>query len=180
MKKRFLVLIAMVVAMLAFTACSGKEKIGPVAEKDAYVNFDGVKLPMTISWDDFQKFMDKHDWTFIDDEDEFPHEGHEYGGGYINTNCGKVHFYFMDNEDKTGFELRNVSFDYDDLTKKVSCQGITTSTKKEELDKVLELEFENEYGVSYYLDDYLTIYLGDLWKGHYSIIIERTMHHMRK
>lgn len=179
MKKRVLILATMIIAMLAFAAC-GKEKIGPVAEENAYVNFDGVKLPMTITWEDFQDFMDEHDWTFIDDEDEFPHEGHDYGGGYINTNCGEVYFYFMDNEDDTGFELRSVNFDYDDTDGKVSCQGITNSTKREQVDKVLEIEFENDDCISYYLDDYLTISLVDLWEGKYTIHVERTMHHMRK
>ncbi len=180
MKKRFLVLVAMVVAMLAFAACSGKEKIGPVAEEDAYVNFDGVKLSMTITWEDFLKFMDKHDWTFIDDEDEFPHDDQYWGSGYIKTNCGKVDFSFMANEDETGSELRGVTFFASDTNGKISCQGITNSTKREEVDKALELESESEYCLSYYLDDYLTINMRDLWKGKYDIHVDREMYRMRK
>ena len=70
--------------------------ISAVNEEDAVIDFDGVKLPMTISWEEFKQFMTDNGWTFEDDEDEFPCEKHPlYGNGFINTNCGKVYFNFL-------------------------------------------------------------------------------------
>lgn len=151
-----------------------------VKEEDAYVDFDGVKLPMVITWEDFEKFMEEHNWEFIDERDDFPSEDKFGGGGYILTNCGAVNFEFMDNADNTGFELRGLMFYASDTNGKISCNGVTNKVKREYLDKTLELRSENDSTISYYLDKYLYVYLVDEYQGKFDISIERELYPSRK
>lgn len=160
--------------------------VAAVKEEDAYVDFDGVKLPIVITWEDFEKFMEEHDWEFIDDRDDFPSEDQFSGAGEILTNCGTVDFKFMENADGTGSELRDVMFYASYTNGKISCCGITNKTKRETLDKILELESENEFSVNYYLDEYLYVALVDTYhgidehQGDYDISIERKLYPSRK
>ncbi len=154
--------------------------VAAVKEEDAYVDFDGVKLPVVITWDEFKEFMKENDWEFIDDEEDFPNEEKLIGGGYINTNCGKVDFIFMKNADGTGSELRSVKFCTSDTNGKISCCGITNKVKKENLDKKLDLKSESDSTITYYLDKYLYVSLVDEYNEAYDISITRELYQRRK
>lgn len=151
-----------------------------VKEEDVYVDFDGVKLPIVITWEDFKEFMKENDWEFIDNEKKFPNEKTFTGNGRIGTNCGIVSFRFMENSDKTGSELRAVKFCTSDTHGKVSCCGISNKVKREDLDKTLELESESDTTITYYLDKYLYISLVDEYNGAYDITIKRELYPSRK
>lgn len=154
--------------------------VAAVKEEDAYVDFDGVKLPIVITWEDFEKFMEEHNWEFIDERDDFPSEDKFSGSGAIMTNCGSVDFRFMKNVDGTGSELREVMFYASYTNGKISCNGITNKVKRENLDKTLELRSENDSTISYYLDKYLYVYLVDEYQGKFDIAIERELYPSRK
>ncbi len=199
MKKRFLVLTAVAALMVAMTACGSsdsakddsdkkdskkKNKIVAVKEEDAVIDFDGVELPIDITYQEFLEFMEENDWEWTsaygEDEDELPNEakGDFDGGCYLNTNCGRVYVFFMDSEDKSCSVFRYVRFEQDDI----SVSGITIDTPVEKVAKVLELESEYESGISFYLDDHLTVtYVDDnfLNEGYDCIFVERTFFHMR-
>jgi len=143
-----------------------------VKEEEAVIDFDGVKLPMTISWEEFKQFMADNNWTFEDEEDEFPNENKLSGGGLVNTNCGKVKFRFDKNEDGTQSVLMSVLAYSVYSPATISISGINAETSVEELAKILKPVENNEAGL--YLDDYLTVYVSD---ATFSIV--RTFFHMR-
>lgn len=146
--------------------------ISAVKEEEAVVDFDGVKLPMTITWEEFKQFMADNGWTFEDDEDEFPNEKDLSGGGLVNTNCGKVKFRFDENEDGTQSVLMSVLAYSAYSPATISISGINAETSIEELAKVLKPIENNEAG--FYLDDYLEVYVSE---ATFSIV--RTFFHMR-
>jgi len=146
--------------------------ISTVKEEEAIIDFDGVKLPMAISWEEFKQFMADNNWTFEDEEDEFPNENKLSGSGLVNTNCGKVKFRFDKNEDGTQSVLMSVLAYSVYSPATISISGINAETSVEELAKVLKPVENNEAG--FYLDDYLTVYVSE---ATFSIV--RTFFHMR-
>lgn len=147
--------------------------ISAVKEEDAVIDFDGVKLPMSISWEEFKQFMADNNWTFEDDEDEFPCEKHPlYGNGFINTNCGKVSFNFQQNADKTEAVLMGVVAYKVYCPATISISGINAETSIDTLKEILTPIEDSETG--FYLDDYLKVYVSDT-----QLSISRTFFHMR-
>lgn len=146
--------------------------ITTVKEEEAVVDFDGVKLPMTISWEEFKQFMADNGWTFEDDEDEFPTESKLTAGGFVNTNCGKVHFKFNKNEDGTKSVLMSVTVYKSYSPNTVSIAGINTETTKEALANILEAVDGRDD--KFCLDTYLAVTIADE-----SFSINRTYFHMR-
>lgn len=43
-------------------------EILPTLEKDAYVDFSRIKVPVTITWEDFQKFITDNNWKIVSDK----------------------------------------------------------------------------------------------------------------
>lgn len=147
--------------------------ISAVKEEDAVIDFDGVKLPITISWEEFKQFMTDNNWTFEDDEDEFPCEKHPlYGNGFINTNCGKVYFNFQENEDNTEAVLMDVTAYRVYCPATISISGINAETSIETLKEILTPVENSETG--FYLDDYLEVNINDA-----AFSVSRTFFHMR-
>lgn len=146
--------------------------ISAVKEEEAVIDFDGVKLPMAISWEEFKQFMADNGWTFEDDEDDFPTDSNLLGNGFVNTNCGKVHFKFNKNEDGTKSVLMSVTVYKTYSPATVSIAGINIETTKDELSKVLATVEDRDD--KFYLDDYLTVTIADE-----SFSVNRTYFHMR-
>lgn len=147
--------------------------ISAVKEEEAVIDFDGVKLPMTITWDEFKQFMTDNGWTFEDDEDEFPCEKHPlYGNGFINTNCGKVRFNFQENEDNTQAVLMGVTAYRVYCPATISISGINAETSIDALKEILTPVENSETG--FYLDDYLEVNVNDA-----AFSVSRTFFHMR-
>lgn len=147
--------------------------ISAVKEEDAVIDFDGVKLPMSISWEEFKQFMADNNWTFEDDEDEFLCEKHPlYGNGFINTNCGKVSFNFQQNADKTEAVLMGVVAYKVYCPATISISGINAETSIDTLKEILTPIEDSDVG--FYLDDYLKVYVSDI-----QLSISRTFFHMR-
>lgn len=161
-----------------------KHTISAVKEDDAVIDFNGIKLPMNITYQEFLNFMKENNWEWTSayavDEEDLPNEskGDYHGACYLNTNCGRVYISFMPNEDKTFSVLRYVRFDQTNI----SIAGITINTPLEAVKEVLETESEWDNGIAFYLDDYLFIeYIDDnyLNEGYDTICVERKFFHMR-
>lgn len=144
--------------------------ITTVKEEDAVIDFNGVKLPVTITWEDFKVFMTENNWTFKDSEDYFPGKRLS-GDGYVYTNCGPVYFSFNKNEDKTKSVLMRVVYYNFEVTGSISISGISYNTSKELLDAYIT-PIENKY----YLDEYLSAEINEK-EGNF--IIERTHFNLR-
>jgi len=145
-----------------------KTDVKPVKEEEAYIDFDGLKLPVVITRDDFRLFAEENDWEFIEDEEVT---------ATVITNCGVIDVKFMDNADKTGQELWDITAYCDDVNGKISIAGISNDSTVLELGEVLELRHETETGKEYYLDQYLyvTLYDYDLNEGRAHLSIEREL-----
>ena len=132
--------------------------IKPALEKDAYVDFSGVKVPMTITWEEFQKIVSDNEWKIVSDEEDAPSDKNFHGDVEVDTNCGVVRFDFMPDAYDTVSVIEGVKIDYDILTDEVSICGISCASKLEDLDAVLKYE-ESDSADSklYYIDEYLTI-----------------------
>lgn len=160
-----------------------QEIISAAKEEEIVVDFDGVKLPLCITWEDFQKFMTEHNWTLVDDKSSFPrYERKEFsGGGLILTNCGEVEFYFTENETNTEAVLSKVFVYSDNSGTKVSINGITCKTTEKELSKSLTAKEGSD--AVYYMDDFVEIGLCETeindTDGMVNFYIERTPFHMR-
>jgi len=147
--------------------------ISTVKEEEAIIDFDGVKLPMAISWEEFKQFMADNNWTFEDDEEDFPGGDKPLKGrGYVNTNCGKVYFSFRENADETQAVLVDVEIYAVNCPATISIAGININTSADELSKVLT-PVENAPN-RFYLDTYLTVQVDDA-----GMFISRTYFHMR-
>lgn len=147
--------------------------ISAVKEEEAVIDFDGVKLPMAISWEEFKQFMADNNWTFEDDEEDFPGGDKPLKGrGYVNTNCGKVYFSFRENADETQAVLVDVEIYAVNCPATISIAGININTSADELSKVLT-PVENAPN-RFYLDTYLTVQVDDA-----GMFISRTYFHMR-
>ena len=117
--------------------------------------------------------MADNNWTFEDDEDEFPCEKHPlYGNGFINTNCGKVYFNFQENEDNTGAVLMDVTAYRVYCPAIISISGINAETSIDTLKEILTPVENSETG--FYLDDYLEVNINDA-----AFSVSRTFFHMR-
>ncbi len=149
----------------------------PVKETDAYVDFDGVKLPLVITWPEFQKFVADNNWQF-EDLDDFPNDkGRTSGYGTVITNCGKVNVNFMADKDGKGSVLRGVTLYCNYVNDKVSISGINNDTTVLELEQVLEFKEGTDSGRTYYLDKYLYVSLMDydLNEGRAHVSISREL-----
>lgn len=144
--------------------------ISTVKEEDAVIDFNGVKLPVTITWEEFKVVMTENNWTFKDSEDNFPGKRLS-GNGYIYTNCGPVRFYFNDNETQTESVLMKVVIYKDDVTKPINISGISYDTSKELLDSYITPI--DDY---YYLDEHLSVKINE---DQNSFTIKRTFFHQR-
>lgn len=147
-------------------------QIQPALEKDAYVDFSGVKVPMTITWEEFKTFVSDNHWKIVSEE-KAPSEENLSGRVNVRTNCGEVQFCFMPDAYDTESVLRDVNIDYDLLTKKVSFCGISSNTKLEDMDKVLEVESTSGDSKTYYLDEYLVITMMDRDDDKFDMSISR-------
>lgn len=158
-----------------------KEVITAVKEEEIVVDFDGVKLPLAITWDDFKKFMTENNWTFVDKEKNFPSDKKFYGSGIILTNCGEVEFYFTENETNTEAVLGSIYISSDISGTKISIHGINCKTTEEKLSKVLTAKPNTES--TFYLDDFVEIRLSEIeiedTDGMVDLAIERIPFHMR-
>jgi len=144
-----------------------------VKEEEAVVDFDGVKIPMTITWEEFKQVMADNNWTFEDDEDDFPCEKHPlHGKGFINTNCGKVSFNFQKNADETEAVLMAITAYKAYCPATISISGINAETSVDTLKEILTPIEDSDVG--FYLDDYLKVYVSDT-----QLSISRTFFHMR-
>ncbi|MBQ2982453.1 MAG: hypothetical protein IJD58_10095 [Lachnospiraceae bacterium] len=133
-------------------------EILPTLEKDAYVDFSGIKVPVTITWEDFQKFVTDNNWKIVSDKDDAPSDANFHGDVEVETNCGVVQFNFMPDAYDTYSVLEGVNIDYDILTDKVSICGVSCTSKLADLDKALKAELsDSETSKSYHIDDYLTV-----------------------
>lgn len=133
-------------------------KIQPVLEKDAYVDFAGIKVPMTITWEEFQKLVSDNAWKIVSDMEDAPSENNFHGDVEVDTNCGLVGFDFMPDAYDTVSVIEGVKIDYDILTDEVSICGISCSSKLADLDAVLKFEeADSETSKLYYIDEYLTV-----------------------
>lgn len=159
--------------------------ISTMKESEAYIDFDGIKLPMDITYKEFLEFMANNNWKWIAaytyGEGDLPNEekGKFYGACYLMTNCGMVFVRFMPSEDESYSVLRYVNFEQTNI----SIAGITRETSIEAIEKVLSLESKWDMGISFYLDDYLTISFVDdnfLEDGYDAITVSREQFHMRK
>lgn len=147
--------------------------ISAVKEEEAVIDFDGVKVPMTITWEEFKQVMADNNWTFEDDEEDFPGGDKPLKGrGYVNTNCGKVYFSFRENADETQAVLVDVEIYAVNCPATISIAGININTSADELSKVLT-PVENAPN-RFYLDQYLTVQVDDA-----GMFISRTYFHMR-
>lgn len=147
--------------------------ISAVKEEDAVVDFDGIKIPMTITWEEFKQVMADNNWTFEDDEDDFPCEKHPlHGKGFINTNCGKVSFNFQKNADETEAVLMAITAYKAYCPATISISGINAETSVDTLKEILTPIEDSDVG--FYLDDYLKVYVSDT-----QLSISRTFFHMR-
>ena len=161
-----------------------KHTISAVKEDDAVIDFNGIKLPINITYQEFLNFMEENNWEWTSayavDEEDLPNEskGDYSGECYLNTNCGRVVVRFMANEDNTCSVLRNVKFDQPNI----SIAGISINTPAEVVKEVLEIEHVGKSSMGFYLDDYLFInYIDDnyLHEGYDTISVERKFFHMR-
>lgn len=191
LSRLFMVLMLLVVVM-GLVACDKSDnekenktetKITKMKESEAYIDFDGVKLPIDITYKEFLDLMEANDWKWYSqygvDKDDLPNEekGDFHGECYLSTNCGVVNVRFMPNEDKTCSVLRYVHF----TDSNISIAGITINTPLEKIKEVLESE-ESETALSFYLDDYLNVdFIDDnyLEDGYDSIKVGRVFFHMR-
>lgn len=133
-------------------------EILPTLEKDAYVDFSGIKVPVTITWEDFQKFVTDNNWKIVSDKDDAPSDANFHGDVEVETNCGVVQFNFMPDAYDTYSVLEGVNIDYDILTDKVSICGVSCTSKLADLDKALKAELsDSDNSKAYHIDDYLTV-----------------------
>ena len=161
-----------------------KHTISAVKEDEAVIDFNGIKLPINITYQEFLIFMEEYNWKWTSayavDEEDLPNEskGDYDGECYLDTNCGRVLIRFMPNEDETFSVLRYVRFDQTNI----SIAGISINTPFEAVKEVLEIEHVGDYSIAFYLDDYLFInYVDDnyLNEGYDTICVERKFFHMR-
>ena len=139
-----------------------KNNVTPVKESEAVINIGGVKVKLDQTWEEFKQLMADNGWTInsINSEDRFPTDDKHKGGGYIDTNIGQVRVWFMANKENNGAVLRYVELYPGYLTSlDADICGITFTATPEELSKVLEFAEESPDGVSYKLDDWVTIAL---------------------
>lgn len=133
-------------------------EIKPALEKDAYVDFSGIKVPVTITWEDFQKLVTDNNWKIVSDKDDAPSDANFHGDVEVETNCGVVQFNFMPDAYDTYSVLESVNIDYDLLTDNVNICGVSCTSKLADLDKALEAELSDlETSKSYHIDEYLTV-----------------------
>jgi major membrane immunogen (membrane-anchored lipoprotein) len=144
--------------------------ITTVKEEDAVIDFNGVKLPVTITWEEFKVVMTENNWTFKDSEDNFPGKRLS-GNGYIYTNCGPVRFYFSENEAQTESVLMKVVIYKDDVTSPINISGISYNISKELLSSYI-----TPIDDDYYLDEYLSVKINE---DQNSFSIKRTFFHKR-
>lgn len=158
--------------------------ISAVKESEAYIDFDGIKLPMDITYQEFLEFMANNNWewtaAYTVDESDLPNEekGMFHGECYLMTNCGRVKVRFMPSEDESHSVLRYVKFEQTNI----SIAGITRETSIETIEKVLSLKSKSDTGISFYLDDHLIITFADdnfLQDGYDAITVGRKFFHMR-
>lgn len=161
------------------TTEESKVQIKPVKEEEAYVDFDGVKLPIDISWEEFKTFVIANNWEFKSSEDKFPSESKLRGNAKVKTNCGLVTIYFMPDRYETKSVLEDIQIQYESLTKPVSFCGITCTSKLEELDNVLEVEIESNYSKSYYIDEYLVVSMSETDGDYYNMSVSRYNYNRR-
>lgn len=132
-------------------------EIKPTLEKEAYVDFAGIKVPVTITWEEFKKLVADKNWKIISEENA-PSSSNFHGSAEVETNCGIVQFNFMPDAYDTHSVLEGVNIDYDILTDKVNICGISCNSKLADLDKVLEAEISDSTdSKSYYIDEYLLV-----------------------
>ena len=129
--------------------------ITTVKEEDAVIDFNGVKLPVTITWEEFKVVMTENNWTFKDSEDNFPGKRLS-GNGYIYTNCGPVRFFFSENEAQTESVLMKVVIYKDDVTSPINISGISYNISKELLSSYI-----TPIDDDYYLDEYLSVKINE-------------------
>ena len=131
-------------------------EIKPALEKEAYVDFAGIKVPVTITWADFQKLVTDNNWKITSEEDA-PNSDNLHGDVEVETNCGVVQFNFMPDAYDTKSVLKGVNIDYDILTDNVNICGISCTSKLADLENTLETENETDTSKSYYIDEYLVV-----------------------
>lgn len=144
--------------------------ISTVKEEDAVIDFNGVKLPVTITWEEFKVVMTENNWTFKDSEDNFPGKRLS-GNGYIYTNCGPVRFFFSENEAQTESVLMKVVIYKDDVTSPINISGISYNISKELLSSYI-----TPIDDDYYLDEYLSVKINE---DQNTFSIKRTFFHKR-
>ena len=114
-------------------------EILPTSEKDTYVDFSGIKVPVTITWEDFQKLVTDNNWKIVSDKDDAPSDANFYGDVEVETNCGVVQFNFMPDAYDTYSVLEGVNIDYDILTDKVSICCVSCTSKLADLDNNMDI-----------------------------------------
>ncbi len=143
------------------------------SEKDAYIDFDGLHLPLVITLEEFEQFMADNQWTIADDGDDWPNENRTSGYAMVQTNCGQVHFSFSYNMYDNGSELHSVDIDTSYLSAPVRFCGIDGHTTLDELNSIMELEESTDERWTYRMDEYLTVTMYTEETGVFDMSIER-------
>ena len=162
-----------------------KSNITTAKEKEVVIYIGDVAVKFDQTWEEFQHFMTEVGWTFskLNPTDTYPNNDCYNASFFVDTKIGQVELSFMENEDKTGSVIRDITV-YRTYVKSndINICGVNPLTTHEEVASVLDVEQEFSEGVTYKLDDwlYVSIWNTDEETGKSNIQIERKMFHMRE
>lgn len=145
------------------------EFITGATEDTIKVTIEGETFPLTTSYDDFLKLVDKNGWT-ADSEIE---------GGYkgkITTEHGSFNVSFMKNEAGNGREICAISFEANSFSDPsyINVLGVTINTPESDVNAHFPLDEGTPYNT---ITDYVRFNISYGPISHY--IIERTQYQNR-
>lgn len=179
MKKRTLILAAMVTLCIAFTACGGKttetssgtetskaetakesknSKKKIVPEEEIVVRVGDVEIPLASTWTELFTLAYEQGWDV--DDSLYPNEAEKKFSkkGHLYTPQGEVLVSLMANEDKTEAVVEYIALspfymESDDA----DILGVKTDTSVKKIGKSFELIESDEETYFYKVDDFVTL-----------------------
>lgn len=179
MKKRMIVLVAMVIAMMALAACGGRKaettsekkssknestkenkssKKKTVPEDEIVVRVGDVEIPIVSTWTELSTLAFEHGWDIADSLYPKEEEKKFSKKGTILTPQGELLVSLMANEDKTEAVVEYIALspfymESDDA----DILGVKTDTSTKKIEKSFEL-IESDGEIYFYkVDDYVTL-----------------------
>lgn len=202
MKKRMIILVAMVITMVALVACgggkaetttekeSGKTEVAKenksskkktVPEDEIVVRVGDVEIPIVSTWTELATIAYENGWDI--DSSLYPDEEAKKftKKGTIDTPQGEVHVSLMANKDKTEAEVEYIALSpFSMESGDVSVLGIKTDTSLKKIGEIFELieVYDDKY--YYKVDEYVTLQISlDYYEDKNAVNIIRTKHFKR-